>query len=771
MNDERDFPPRIPIIISQKANHPIQLNILKIRDVGQNKQCILDALTIPDDRWDPDKSQTSWSMISLLMEMDLLSHEDTVRLLTCRNVSTSLHIWGGGEIFMDMLLLERQDIEEHKSHLFRMLTACDNRYDPEFSRYTWDTISFMMEYHFMTVLDILTLLVSTNDSVCFAAWSHAGFLACQGYVSNHDLEKNKSWFLGLLADHTDIWEPQYPRDMEEDDLWGALSYMARNNIITRQDFVALFERNRDDLTAILWMCSNPLVRYGLLDPDDLQKTKDSFFRITRRSLEGATVFDMAHPGSYGELPLWRVIRAAIDRGVITQGDSEFFSYLLSCRNNDVSLSVWKDGSDLIRRGLLSREDFISHKDRFNTLLLEMNIWARCSPEENKHLLRFLLDIGLCTPESLQLLAETDHDSLPIAARSVMRDLALDHTIVTLIKELEDPDPDIRTNAARELEHIANGHSCNQVIETIVDRLVGVLRGNIVHARYHAAEVLKNLKSERAVHSLIPALMDENAGVRFQAGYALWAIEKGSAMETRIVAKEIADQAFMELASVCAIDALIIQVLKQDEEKLRETAARVARKNSPAYTVESVIGALNNGDPIVMHDAACVFAGIATDSAFDALFTSLNNENSGVRETAVLALGRFKSERAAASLDVTLKDDDPMVRYYATRALGAINSEHAVASLIFALKDPSPLVRRSAAAALGKTGSDRAVDPLILSMKDQDATVRFFAACALGTIGSDRATESLIPAQQDEKEMVRVAVEDALERIHRRGTGI
>lgn len=747
----------IPVILTQKKGFPVRMDFPTSRGDWQSKPALTDILTNPEDHWDREKCKITWRMISGLMDDDLLSHEDMLQFLTCRNLHTSLHIWGGGQMFIEMQLLERPDFEKNKCHLIQMLTERDDQYDPAFGRFAYDGVSFMMKYHCITIQDILTLLVSTNDSICLAAWSRARFLACQGYVSDSDLAKHKSWFLGLLADHPDAWDPQGTRYDEEDDLWSAIAYMAENKILTQQDISGLLDRDHDSLTAAVWLHAEPLRRLGLLDLNDLRRTKDRFLRIARLAVEGAAFPDLALPGWDLEIPLWRVIRNAVSREweVITPGDHAFFTFLLSSQNDGMCLSVWKDGDNLVQRDFLQREDFLYQKDRLNALLLAGTIWQQGTMEENKRLMKFLLDLGLCTPEAIRQAADDGSENLPFVARSVLRDLASDETIRTLQHDLENADPGMKTVAARDLELVDDPRTS--------DRIVPLLRHRDARVRYHAAEIIGNRNARESTFSpLILSLGDDDPNVRFQVAKALLRHVSSRVAETYATARDVRYRAFDEIASGPLADEIIVAAMEKDARIFREIAALVVR--GKWMSEDSFIGALKQGEPFALHSAATAIFSIAPDSVIADLAAATASADAERKIPFIRALGRFRSVRAAGAILPAIADPSADVRFAAARALGTNGVVQTAEYLVVLLIDRNYGVRYSAAEALGKIGSENSADALIRALADPDEAVRFHAARALGKIGSGRGITPLTAAVQDSNILVSTAARDALQQI-------
>jgi HEAT repeat protein len=177
----------------------------------------------------------------------------------------------------------------------------------------------------------------------------------------------------------------------------------------------------------------------------------------------------------------------------------------------------------------------------------------------------------------------------------------------------------------------------------------------------------------------------------------------------------------------------------------------------------------------------------TDDDLDKLIEDLEDEDEEVREAAAKALGKIGGERAVEPLIKALEDGEWEVRLATAEALIAIDDTRAVEPLITVLEDEDGDVRSAAADALGQIGDTRAVEPLIKSLscccgrRDRiyegppagtefcDCFVRSSAAEALGKIGDARAVSPLIDTFQaevfqEEDVNVREAAAEALRNI-------
>jgi HEAT repeat protein len=195
---------------------------------------------------------------------------------------------------------------------------------------------------------------------------------------------------------------------------------------------------------------------------------------------------------------------------------------------------------------------------------------------------------------------------------------------------------------------------------------------------------------------------------------------------------------------------LIKALSDDEEWVRQTAARALGVIGDARAVVPLIKALGDGNKHVRGYAA---------SALDKLEWKPDTDE--FRAAYLIASNDWKSlvewgEPAVQWLIEALRDEDGDVSWHAASALGEIGDARAVEPLIKALRDNS-----SAAKALVNIGDARAVEPLIKALGDKDSDVRQRGAEALGEIGDERAVEPLIAALSVDGAYVRYSAAEAL----------
>ena len=218
----------------------------------------------------------------------------------------------------------------------------------------------------------------------------------------------------------------------------------------------------------------------------------------------------------------------------------------------------------------------------------------------------------------------------------------DQNLDSLVKNLQDPDKDVRSEAAWALGYLGDKAAVQPLIEALKDRNEDV--------RYASARALGNLGDKTAVPSLIAALKDPNKDVRSE------------------VVKSLGT--------------------------LRDKAA-----------VPPLIAALRDPDRDVRSEVVWTLGDLGDKTTVPPLIAALKDPNKEVRSGSALVLGHLGDKAAVQPLIAALKDRNEDVRYAAARALGYLGDKAAVPPLNAALKDPDKYVRCEAARALRKLGQE------------------------------------------------------------------
>jgi len=283
--------------------------------------------------------------------------------------------------------------------------------------------------------------------------------------------------------------------------------------------------------------------------------------------------------------------------------------------------------------------------------------------------------------------------------------AQEQQLERLIRELQDADSDVRSNAAMALGEI--GPEAKDAVPTLIQLLQNEDAEGFVRANAALALGQIGKGAEDAVPVLIQALRDQDKYVRRDAAGALEEIGTPRAIKSA-----------------------------KDHYRMVVTLGWIGSEDE----VPALIQALQNEDKDVRVNAVVTLGQIESEDVVPVLIEALQDQDEWVRVNAAWALGQ-RGESAVDAVPIlirALRDQDEWVRYHAAMALGEIGegASNAVPALMHALRDQDEWVRASAAMALGEIGegASNAVPALMHALRDQDKYVRRYAVGALGKIG-------------------------------------
>jgi HEAT repeat protein len=282
------------------------------------------------------------------------------------------------------------------------------------------------------------------------------------------------------------------------------------------------------------------------------------------------------------------------------------------------------------------------------------------------------------------------------------------------------------------------------------------------ARWSAAEVLGDIRDQRAVEPLIATLNDPRQTVRRTAIEALGKI--GDVRALIPIAK------VLQLKNADGLDFLmnsvIIRALGNIGEPAIDELIRMLKMDDVTLRIFATMSLEQIGQP-----------------ATNALIATLDYPATWTRQAAVELLGSMKAVEATDPLIKLMTCGDLLVEETAVDALIEIG-EPAVAPLIPRLGDRNLEMRIKAAQTLGKIRDQRAIEPLLRVLKDrgeendrkrkEEATVRAAAAEALGNIGDRRVEGALREAIKQDRFLIQIMAtvalaqfgdNDALDTIH------
>jgi HEAT repeat protein len=262
----------------------------------------------------------------------------------------------------------------------------------------------------------------------------------------------------------------------------------------------------------------------------------------------------------------------------------------------------------------------------------------------------------------------------------------------MVHRLDDPDPEVREEAARALGRIGSPDT------EAVDALVACLKDPQSTIRPDAAQALGQIGDPRAIPALVEGLACPMPEVQDACAHALQAIKKPG--------------------------------------RSRRTA-RALRKTEDASDapVADLIGRLEDPDPVVREEAARALGRVGSPEAVEALIHRLLDRGSAIRSDAALALGDIGDPRAIPALTQGLSDGTPDVQDACARALGDIGGRQAVRHLLRLLEEKRPdRVTASTAEAVSKLGILEAVWEILPRMHETaNPVLRRQLAIAMGNL--------------------------------------
>jgi len=260
----------------------------------------------------------------------------------------------------------------------------------------------------------------------------------------------------------------------------------------------------------------------------------------------------------------------------------------------------------------------------------------------------------------------------------------------------------------------------------------------------AVERLMQLPAEEGVPRLVESLGDP-----------CWRVRK-AAIERLVACPDF------ELA----VD-LLIDALADGETPGRRNAAVEALVGRGPAVLPALLGALGSGDADLRKLAVDAAAGIADETACEAMIETTRDVDPNVRAAAADALGTIGGAGATEALCELAKrpTEDPLVRLSALRALRRLEVPVAVRDLRTALD--TPLLRGAAFALLGYEGSEEAAEALLKGLQERGRASREAAMEALLRVLAARdGTEAgqLVERIRESADASALLVEDAHDRL-------
>lgn len=212
-----------------------------------------------------------------------------------------------------------------------------------------------------------------------------------------------------------------------------------------------------------------------------------------------------------------------------------------------------------------------------------------------------------------------------------------------------------------------------------------------------------------------------------------------------------------------IEALVRSIKTSSNWRIKNRAAdelaAMGRESIP-----SLVGLLNNPDPLNRIEAARALGLIGDRKAESLLLEKLSDPEIDVRYKVIEALGRLKCEKAVLPLISILLERSKDLSRLAAQALGRIGSSSATAALESTLDFPNWWDRAAVVDALGQIGSELPLQKLMNMYPREEVHVRRAIVVALLRIASPRCEATLREALSDEDPEVRLFADTALKRM-------
>jgi HEAT repeat protein len=332
-------------------------------------------------------------------------------------------------------------------------------------------------------------------------------------------------------------------------------------------------------------------------------------------------------------------------------------------------------------------------------------------------------IELSLSRSIRVINQSSVSTLIIALRTGDRRA---HTLVVddlvkfgpaavepLILALDDPNPGVRTGAARALGKIGDGRALGALIFRLRYDVSAEVRKSAVWA-LHMGE-------NHAITALIEALCDKDEWVRFGAVIVLSKIGESS------------------------IEPLI-EALQDPHPLVRANAAETLGRIGDKRAAEGLAKTLSGDEAYVWYQAAIALGRLSDARAVHYLIQIIGDAKSDLRTKAIKALGQIGDVRAVDTLlDVLYHEADRWMRLFAIEALGRIGDIRAIEALVDMVYDESRDLRTKAIVTLGEFDYTLALDALDYLAHDPEleAQDQQTALFELGKRGDLRALKGLV----------------------------
>ena len=328
-------------------------------------------------------------------------------------------------------------------------------------------------------------------------------------------------------------------------------------------------------------------------------------------------------------------------------------------------------------------------------------------------------------------------------------------------------------------------------ETVVDPMIAFLQDESRHpARAWAANVLGELKAQRAFPMLVASLKDLDDEVRAKSAGALGKLGDSRAV-SYLLDHLLSDPAPFVRARIAGalgqfsdheVIERLVRALGDPAWWVRMRSVEALEQIGPTAEAPLTV-ALDDPDPEIRIRAAVALERLGVPArlmseiergqdgpetertltkfgvagASELLAEHLHHGSSKVRRAVIGAIRRAERQDLAPELiERVVTDSDPMVRAEALEALRTLGAREAVPAALVALGDGDERVRAAATSLLGALGGSELASVIQPRSTDKDPLVRAAAARALGLVPAATADREFSRLLRDPESGVRAA---------------
>lgn len=290
-----------------------------------------------------------------------------------------------------------------------------------------------------------------------------------------------------------------------------------------------------------------------------------------------------------------------------------------------------------------------------------------------------------------------HDSKNQVADMAARSLAKfpQASLSLLIKEFASPVWKVRSRAATAVKHMKN---------KAVEALTVAITDKNPDVRYWALLCLGALKDKKHLPIVVPALKDQDHGVRIAALRAL---------------REIGDP------SVCP---QLFEALLQPSEQIRELVFEIL-KDFGTHSIPYLVDSLSSEYRTSRALAAQALCDMGSEAVYP-LVEALESADKERKFWSIRILGELKEKTALPRIKELMSDPDSEIRLAATEAVAAYRNSSVIPLLLEKFIDPVWVVRKKACEGVVSFTSE-AVPYLLKALKSDEQDIKYWSLRAIG----------------------------------------